>query len=729
MQEFEKLLNEQQLQCVKTTEGAVLVIAGAGSGKTRVLTYRIAYLMQELGVSPFNILAITFTNKATKEMQERLETLTGGSRGLTVSTFHSFCARVLRQYIDRLGYDKNYSIYDDTESTRIVKRILDSKHIDIKNFEKECRWHISEAKNKGLSPSQYANVCTGESADVYVDVYAAYEETLKSNNALDYDDLLLKTVILFANNTDVLEYYAERYRYIHIDEYQDTNKMQYMLVKMLSSIHGNVFAVGDEDQSIYAWRGADVSNIVNFRQDYKDAQIIKLERNYRSTKKILQASNALIKNNTSRYGKVLWTEGEEGENIDIRKLGDDREESDYVVRQIAERIRNGAEPRDFAILVRITALTNKFEERLSSYAIPYKVFGGMKFYERKEIKDVLAYCRLIVNPRDNEAFLRIVNVPKRGIGDTIVEQYRAYCEERSLSLTDLLFYNLEESDLSSQAIKKINVFKELYLDIFEKANVYGASSLVKYIIDRAGFSNLYSGDEEEDVNHRLNLEELVDAVIAFEKENYGANLAAFLENVSLSTDSDEIQDDNYVSVATVHAVKGLEFDTVFIVGLEENIFPSNAYNKSELEIEEERRVMYVAMTRAQKKLYMTNCWQRYRYGKAECNRESRFLKEIKDALLPAQERKKIQTQPRIAQYSPSNAQNVEAPLKYAPQYQPTTPAPQSNVKVRIGQKVIHKKFGKGAIIAINGANVQIAFENGVGIKTLNLSVAPLEYLD
>jgi len=728
MQDFESLLNEQQLQCVKTTEGAVLVIAGAGSGKTRVLTYRIAYLMQELGVSPYNILAITFTNKATKEMQERLEKLTGGSRGLWVSTFHSFCAKVLRRDIDKLGYDKSYSIYDDTECSRIIKRILDSKHIEAKNMANNCAWHISDAKNKGLSPEQYASLVSGNDGDLIIDVYAAYEEVLKSNNALDYDDLLLKTVQLFIKYPDVLDYYAQRFRYIHIDEYQDTNKMQYLLVKMLSSYHGNVFAVGDEDQSIYAWRGADISNIVNFRKDYPDATIIKLERNYRSTGNILNASNALIKNNSSRYGKVLWTEDGNGENIEIRKLGNDGEEADFVVRQIAERISKGAEPRDFAILVRLNALTNKFEERLTSYAIPYKVFGGQKFYERKEIKDVLAYCRMIVNPKDDEAVLRIINFPKRGIGDTAVEQFREYCDQRSLNLTDLLFGDLLSADLPPQIIKKISVFRDLYMDLFNASKSLGASETVKYIIEKSGFSNLYSGSDEEDYNHRMNLDELVNAVSAFEKENFGADLSAFLESVSLSSDSDEIQNDNYVSVATVHSVKGLEFNVVFIVGLEENVFPANAYSKSEAEIEEERRVMYVAMTRARKKLYMTNCWERFRFGKVDYNKESRFLDEIKRALLGDNYKRVTERARTLATPRPQIAQQPkqETVPAYTPQYgESKHPA----LKVRIGQKVIHKKFGNGTVIKLDGDNASIVFDNGVGIKTLNLTIAPLQLLD
>lgn len=370
MVDLKQILNEQQIQGVINTEGGILVIAGAGSGKTRVLTYRIAYLIEEFHVSPYNILAITFTNKAANEMKERLQNVCSRVQGLWVSTFHSFCARVLRTHIDKLGYDKNYSIYGELESQRVVKRILQNKHIEEKNFLNNCLWHISNAKNKGLNPEQYASVCTDMNASRICDVYSAYEEELKYNNALDYDDLLLKTVQLFVNFPDVLEYYADRFTYIHIDEYQDTNKIQYLLVKLLASKHGNLFAVGDEDQSIYGWRGADISNIINFKQDFPNGKIIKLEQNYRSTGNILNAGNALISFNKNRYGKTLWTNAERGENVEIRKLGNETDEAEFVVERIAQGIESGAKPSDFAILVRLNALTNKIEERLTSYGIP-----------------------------------------------------------------------------------------------------------------------------------------------------------------------------------------------------------------------------------------------------------------------------------------------------------------------------------------------------------------------
>ncbi len=725
MLELENLLNEQQLKGVYTTEGGVLVIAGAGSGKTRVLTYRIAHLIDDLQVSPFNILAITFTNKAANEMKERLANLCSRVNGLWVSTFHSFCARVLRQHIDRLGYSKDYSIYGELESQRVVKRILQNKHLEEKNLLNNCLWHISNAKNKGMNVEQYSKEISCNNADVILDVYAAYDDELKANNALDYDDLQLKTVQLFMQFPDVLEYYADRFTYIHVDEYQDTNKIQYILVKMLASVHGNVFAVGDEDQSIYAWRGADISNIFNFQKDFSNSVVIKLEQNYRSTGNILNVGNALISYNKNRYGKTLWTKEDLGENVTIRKLGTDIDEAEYVASIIAGEIEKGASPKDFAVLVRLNALTNKIEERLTSYGVPYKVFGGMKFFERKEIKDVLAYLRVLVNPHDNEAMLRIINTPKRGIGDSVISALVDAAAAYQKSISEVLFGNFL-SIFSPQIVKKLRVFIDIYTDIFHNSLTMTLTELTKYIIERAGFQLLYSGTDDEDTNRRMNLEELVNAISEFEKTNQGAGISEFLQNVSLMTDSDDIQTDDFVSVATVHAVKGLEFKTVFIIGLEENVFPAGALYKSEYEIEEERRVMYVAITRARVKLYMTCVWERFRFGKREQNRESRFLSEIKQKLLgtaePKQTAKKV-TYPKTT--ATNTNQVVPNDTKYVAQYTQNT---QKTVSIRLGQKVKHKKFGIGTVISLSGDIATIAFEV-VGIKKLSLSIAPIEPID
>ena len=721
--ELEKLLNEQQLKGVYQTEGAVLVIAGAGSGKTRVLTYRIAYLLEQ-GVSPFHILAITFTNKATNEMKERILSLCPTAQGVWVSTFHAFCARVLRQHIELLGYTKDFSIYDDVEQTRLVKKILKNKQLDEKVYLNKCLWHISNAKNKGLSPDRYIDACGDREADTICAVYERYDEELRLANALDYDDLLLKTVTLFGSQPQVLQYYQDRFQYVHIDEYQDTNRIQYLLVKMLVATHGNLFAVGDEDQSIYAWRGADINNILDFRKDFPNATVIKLEQNYRSTGNILAASNVLIKHNRSRFAKTLWTAAGEGESVVIERKPTDSEEAEYVVNLIATQIRQGAQPKDFAILVRLNALTGKFEERLNLYNIPYKVFGGFKFFERKEIKDVLAYMRILVNPRDNEALLRVINTPKRGIGDTVVSQLVQYAAARSMAIAEVLLDRVEDvPEFAPAMIKKLVVFRDLYYDLFQASTIHGIAGTLKYIIDKAGFALAFAGEDEELLNKRLNLDELVQIATEFENDNPQCSISEFLQSVSLSSDSDDIQEDNFVSVATVHAVKGLEFPVVFVVGLEDNIFPSGVYTKTEAEIEEERRVMYVAMTRAQKKLYLTYAQSRYRFGRYEANPVSRFVTEIQEGMGWAAPRAKPQrTYTNTATHT---TQPTLANERYTPQYQ--SASTHATLVLRVGDKVTHPKFGKGMVIACKDDNATVAFE-AVGVKILNIKIAPLTKL-
>ena len=734
--EWEKLLNEQQLKGVYHTQGAVLVVAGAGSGKTRVLTYRIAYLLEHEGISPYRILAITFTNKATNEMKERIETLCPTAQGLWISTFHSFCSRVLRQHIDKLGYTKDFSIYDDVESSRVCKRVIENKHLDPKLYLNKALWHISNAKNKGWKPESYRNHLADNDADTIIEIYEGYEAAMRQSNALDYDDLLLKTVELLVSHPEVLSYYQERFHYVHIDEYQDTNRIQYALVKLIvkgdgagHEGHGNIFAVGDEDQSIYGWRGADINNILDFRKDFEGAVVIKLEQNYRSTGNILAASNALIANNKSRFGKKLWTSDDKGETVSVERCISDGEEADYVVRQIAMKIREGRQPQDFAILVRLNALTNKLEERLTTYNIPYKVFGGFRFFERKEIKDMLAYLRLLVNFRDNEAFLRIVNTPKRGIGDTVVDALLSYASARDLTLMEVIFEMDDIPEFSGVMRKKLQVFRDLFLDLLSDSTHMGIATLAKSIYEKAGFSLLYAGEDEENYNKRLTVDELLQGMNEFEKDNPGAGLSEYLQSVTLSSDTDEIQGDNYVTLATVHAVKGLEFPVVFIVGLEENVFPSGVYSKSDVEIEEERRVMYVAMTRAREKLYLTYAADRFRFGRHEQNPESRFITEIRKelGLLPVKRSNNTyggvhRAPTQQAQIDPTKEE------KYTVQYTAPSARPKPvNTGIAVGVMVEHPKFGKGRVIILNGDNATIAFE-GVGVKNLSLKIAPLKKL-
>ena len=466
--DYSTLLNQEQLKPVTDTEGAVLVLAGAGSGKTRVLTYRIAYLIEKCGVSPNSILAITFTNKAAGEMKERIQAVTGQD-GMWVMTFHSFCARVLRNDADKLGHNRNFSIYGEAESDRIITRILKENFPDDTDKKKTIRWNISAAKSIAMTPEQYAvRIKDHPECDLITQVYTKYEEELAKNNAFDFDDLLLKTFLLFAMHKDVLEKYQDRFLYVHVDEFQDTNKIQFLLVKMLVRKYGNIFVVGDDDQSIYGWRGADVGNILNFKKDYPDCRIYKLERNYRSSGNILKTANKVIANNAGRMGKQLWTDKEDGIEVSYRSMGDDKTEADFVLEQIMNLVKNhGYRYSDFAILVRINSITRIFEDRMSSYGMPYKVIGGFKFYERKEIKDFIAYLRMAVNPADGESVTRIINFPKRGIGDACVEALIQACAERNMSLFDGLM-GVEDLDLSPAYTKKLTQFAALAKDISEK---------------------------------------------------------------------------------------------------------------------------------------------------------------------------------------------------------------------------------------------------------------------
>ena len=729
------VLNDKQLEAVKATQGAVLVLAGAGSGKTRVLTYRIAYLIEEKKVNPYHILAITFTNKATKEMKERLESMLGEGSGVWVSTFHSLCARILRYDADKLGYDKNYTIYSDNDSERVIKRIVQNKHIEKQGFESKVAFHIGNAKTFMYSPEEYRKECGDRDAALICDVYEAYEEELKAANAMDYDDLLIKTYQLFKEFPDVLKKYAERFQYIHIDEYQDTSRLQFRIAAMLAGVHGNIFAVGDEDQSIYGWRGADISNILDFRKDFPEATLIKLEQNYRSTPNILNAANAVIENNRGRFEKKLWTDKDSGVRVEIYNAQDDREEAEYVVRQISGLIRErGMSPKEFAILVRLNALTKKFEDKLRYFRVPYKVYGGFKFYERKEVKSLLAYFRAIVNPRDNDAFLRIINTPKRGIGDAVTEELSLLSSESGLSVSDILFGDMEGMGLSAKSAKKLRGFKELFDKLVAGGKEMGLAEFAQYVAEEAGFFLAFVGDKEEDLSRRENLNQLLGEIAEYEKENQGASLEEYLQSVSLISDTDDIQTDEYVTLSTVHSVKGLEFDTVFVTGLEENVFPSQSYSKSSSEIEEERRVMYVAMTRARKRLYLTCARARFMYGSTQTNARSRFLKEAEEKIYPDKRRVEAPSFLSSGGYSSRS--------RYAVQEEPkrnssdiikavngrvadVSKASTGTNTFKLGDKVVHPRYGVGRIIQMSGDNATIAFD-GLGIKQFNMKIAPFK---
>ena len=633
-------LNEEQLGPVMQTEGPVLVLAGAGSGKTRVLTSRIAYLVEEKGVPARAILAITFTNKAANEMKERLAKILD-IRGMWVCTIHSMCVKILRDFAEAVGITQNFSIYSETERNNIIKRAFQECGYEDEKLLKNIKFHIANAKMLGFSPERYAEEYAGESDIKEITrVYCRYQAHLKENNALDFDDLLNETRRLLLTNEDARAYLSGKFRYVLVDEFQDTNVVQYEIIKLLSSSHGNLFAVGDDDQSIYGWRGAKIENILNFEKDFKNAKVFKLQRNYRSTKQILTLANAVIENNGRRKKKTLWTENEEGDKPHVAETDEESGEARYVAQVIAGLMkRYGYQFSDFAVLMRLNALTRSFEQEFTADGIPYKVFGGFKFFERKEIKDLLAYLRVVSNPLDSEAIVRIINFPKRGIGARTVETLQDYAAREELSVYDALF-DLDELGFNAGTRQKLAAFFSLVKQWIIDSQELPVNELVKKIVADTGMREAYADNSDESINKLANIEEFITSVDDYCRLNQGATLADYLNEVLLYSDTDEMDDSNYVTLATVHAVKGLEFKCVFIIGLEENIMPVSRAVNNEEELEEERRLMYVAITRAKKNLYLTRSKSRYLYGRREPSVRSRFLKELAEHLeLPKEQRK------------------------------------------------------------------------------------------
>ncbi|MDE7348648.1 MAG: UvrD-helicase domain-containing protein, partial [Clostridia bacterium] len=736
------LMHSAQILPVEDTQGAVLVLAGAGSGKTRVLTYRIAYLIEKEGVDPRNILAITFTNKAAGEMRERITQVTGRG-GMTISTFHSLCAKILRADIAKLGdFNSNFSIYDDEDSKKVVARILKAMEVeDNKEYKKQIRWHISNAKNQALSAKEYAPRLKGEpEGELIAKVYERYEKELKENNALDFDDLLYKTLLLFATNKDVLDKYQTLFKYIHVDEFQDTNKIQYTLVRLLANKYGNIFAVGDDDQSIYGWRWADVSNIRKFTQHFPDCRIYKLEQNYRSTKNILDVANKIIANNPSRMDKTLWTDGEKGDRIIYKSCYDEKAEADYVLEQISNIIyKDGYDYKDFAILVRASVLTRSFEEKLALYNYPYRLIGGNKFFERKEVKDFLAYLKFVSNPYDSESILRVINVPKRGIGDTAVQRLIEACAISRMSLMQGIL-NVDSLPLSPTIKSKIKVFAEVVAVLTERANM-PLADYVDFVNTFVNFASQYDPKDEEDKNRIDNIDEYITSVKEYCKDNANSKLDEYLQSVSLVTDTDQ-PIENCITLATVHGVKGLEYKCCFIVGLEEGLFPS----LREDDDQEERRIMYVAVTRAREKLYLTNAQSRFRYGHRDFCMPSRFLKEGGFIQEPPtrssvgnimrdfnEDFGGYQEIPQKSAYS--NYNKIQEMKKLMKNYASTpafaksaggqTPQSKDTSIFKVGMTVEHSRFGQGKIISITGENAKIEFPV-LGVKTFNLRLAPVK---
>lgn len=633
-------LNEKQKEAVLDTEGYVLVFAGAGSGKTKVLTSRIAYLVQEKRVSPSNILAITFTNKAADEMKTRLVDMLGDIGGMWVSTIHSMCVKILRSNVSRLeGYDANFSIYSDIDKTNVIKRILQSMSLEADKYLKNAKFHISDCKNKDISPADFKRTCLLPDAGTYAQIYYAYEEELKRSNAFDFDDLLVKTYHLLDDDSAVREYYSQKFRYIHIDEFQDTNEIQMSIARLLCAEHGNLFVVGDDDQSIYGWRGAEIKNILDFERTFRGAKVHKLEQNYRSTKNILKLANKIIAGNSVRKQKELWTDNDEGEKVEIKIAPDGEEEATYVALKIRQAINQGMKAGDFAVLMRVNALSRGFEQEFIKYGIPYKVFGGFKFFERKEIKDLAAYFRVLTNPLDNESLLRIINVPKRGIGDKTVDALRAYAADYNLSIFDGLC-DVNNLPLSAGVKNKLTDFRKLISKLTTASQVMPLRDIFAEVVEKTAFLSQFDENTEENYGKKMNVSEFQNSIEEFAKLNDGATLSDYLNSITLSSDTDEIEDGNFVSVATIHAVKGLEFPTVFVCGLEEGIFPLSRAQDSLSDMEEERRLMYVAITRAEKKLYLTRAQNRFLYGKRQYMDQSVFLKEIAPKAAAAEQQRR-----------------------------------------------------------------------------------------
>lgn len=749
-------LNEQQREAVYHTEGPVLILAGAGSGKTRVLTHRTAYLIEECGVNPYNIMAITFTNKAAGEMRERIDKLVGyGSESIWVSTFHSTCVRILRRHIDRIGFDTNFTIYDSDDQKTLMKDICKRLNVDTKIYkEKSLLAAISHAKDELISPEEYATraAASGDYAKKkQAEIYREYQEALRKNNALDFDDLIVKTVELFRVDAQVLDYYQERFRYIMVDEYQDTNTAQFELVSTLARKYKNLCVVGDDDQSIYKFRGANIYNILNFEKHFPEAVTIKLEQNYRSTQNILDAANSVIANNVGRKRKTLWTDNAQGKKIGFRQFETGYEEAEYIAKDIAGCVQSGAyHYGDCAVLYRTNAQSRLFEEKFIVSNIPYKIVGGVNFYARKEVKDLLAYLKTIDNARDDLAVRRIINVPKRGIGATTLNRVADYAAEQNLS-----FYNAlkmaDDIPTLGKSAAKIHPFVNFIQVMRSKLELISVSELLQEIIDETGYVKELEAEGTEEAQARIeNIDELISKVVTYEEGEEHPTLSGFLEEVALVADIDSLEEgSDYVVLMTLHSAKGLEFPKVYLAGMEDGLFPSYmsiAYDSSSEDLEEERRLAYVGITRAKEELTITCARQRMIRGETQYNKVSRFVREIPSELLDGELRRPMRSAGSSADGEsafPSFLQNKSAVAKTRKptlRQQPSGQSMQAKAMITkgivkadldysVGDTVSHVKFGRGVVKNIaDGARdyeVTVEFE-GYGVKKMFASFAKLK---
>ncbi|MEC1753383.1 DNA helicase PcrA [Bacillus mojavensis] len=726
-------LNPVQQEAVKTTDGPLLLMAGAGSGKTRVLTHRIAYLMAEKHVAPWNILAITFTNKAAREMKERVESILGpGADDIWISTFHSMCVRILRRDIDRIGINRNFSILDTADQLSVIKGILKERNLDPKKFDpRSILGTISSAKNELTEPEEFSKVAGGYYDQVVSDVYTDYQKKLLKNQSLDFDDLIMTTIKLFDRIPEVLEFYQRKFQYIHVDEYQDTNRAQYMLVKQLAERFKNLCVVGDSDQSIYRWRGADIANILSFEKDYPNASVILLEQNYRSTKRILRAANEVIQNNTNRKPKNLWTENDEGIKISYYRGDNEFGEGQFVAGKIYELHHSGKRKlSDIAILYRTNAQSRVIEETLLKAGLNYNIVGGTKFYDRKEIKDILAYLRLVSNPDDDISFTRIVNVPKRGVGATSLEKIASYAAMNGLSL----FQAIQQVDfigVSAKAANALDSFRQMIENLTNMQDYLSITELTEEILDKTEYREMLKAEKSIEAQSRLeNIDEFLSVTKNFEQKSEDKTLVAFLTDLALIADIDQLDQKeeesggtDAITLMTLHAAKGLEFPVVFLMGLEEGVFPHSRSLMEEAEMEEERRLAYVGITRAEQELYLTNAKMRTLFGRTNMNPESRFIGEIPDDLLENLNEKKETRAPSARKMQPRRGP-VSRPVSYASKTGGDT------LNWAVGDKAGHKKWGTGTVVSVKGegegTELDIAFPSPIGVKRLLAAFAPIE---
>lgn len=761
-------MNDRQTEAVKTTEGPLLIMAGAGSGKTRVLTHRIAYLIDEKFVNPWNILAITFTNKAAREMRERAMALNPATADTLIATFHSMCVRILRRDADHIGYNRNFTIVDPGEQRTLMKRILKNLNIDPKKWnERAILGTISNAKNDLLDEVAYENQAGDMYTQIVAKCYKAYQAELHQSEAMDFDDLIMLTLRLFDQNPDVLAYYQQRYQYIHVDEYQDTNHAQYQLVKLLASRFKNICVVGDADQSIYGWRGADMQNILDFEKDYPEAKVVMLEENYRSTKKILQAANAVINNNRNRRPKKLWTQNADGEQIVYYRARDEREEAVFVASTIDNIVREqGKNFKDFAVLYRTNAQSRTIEEALLKSNIPYTMVGGTKFYSRKEIRDVISYLNVIANTADNISYERIVNEPKRGVGPGTLEKIRDFANLQNMSLLDASA-NIMLSGVKGKAAQAVWDLANLLMNLRADLDKYSVTELVETVLDKTGYLDALRVQNTLESQARIeNIEEFLTVTKNFDENQDDApedesgidKLSRFLNDLALIADTDDGDVETAeVTLMTLHAAKGLEFPIVFLIGMEEGVFPLSRAAEDQDELEEERRLAYVGITRAEQLLFVTNANARTLFGKTSYNRPSRFIREIDDELLQYQGLARPANSSFGVCYSNSSDQSMSfgkgMSLQQALQarkvkVQPTSRGVQPYSKAikgvpfgqasgaskeavdwQIGDIAHHRKWGDGTVLAVMGSGktqeLKINFPE-VGLKKLLASVAPIE---